>query len=104
MNPAATVTGRVKKNAAQKISEFIPSFYNISMKYSLRSLMIVVILGPAVLASAYFLWPHTYTFGPIRWWGWDDTQKRSPIPFIAAVILALGALRAFAHRSRFQKP
>ena len=30
------------------------------MKYSLRSLMIVVMLGPAVVVGAFFLWPRAY--------------------------------------------
>jgi hypothetical protein len=60
MKPANTVTGSVRKKAAKKIAARIPSFYNIPMKYSLRSLMIVAGISPPLFAVA------TWQFGAMN--------------------------------------
>jgi hypothetical protein len=72
------------------------------MKYSLRSLMILVTVGPAVLPGTYFLIPRAHwDFGGTVWYGWDEDQRS--LLFIFAVAAAVVGIVALARTSSYGK-
>jgi hypothetical protein len=67
--------------------------YNVPMKYSLRSLMIVVLVGPALLAAGYF-------------WLNDERGRQVFFGLLIGggfVLAALVCVRIFAYANRFPK-
>jgi hypothetical protein len=72
------------------------------VKYSLRSLMIAITLGPAAIAGMFFLWPRAYDdFSGIRKYRWDTDQLS--VLFIVAVALAVVGVLALARTTSYGK-
>jgi hypothetical protein len=74
------------------------------MKYSQRSLMIVAILAPAVLAGPYYFWPHKHTLGSAVWWSWDDEQRRLFGLLLSVLVIASLVLLKLAYVPRLRDP
>ena len=68
------------------------------MKYSLRSLMIVITL----ICVACFLLPHVYKTPWGTLWSW--TREQSTVAFLVGVAIVTAGVLALARSSSYEKP